>query len=68
MTNKTYLTWIHTRNWCEMNPEKTAAVVTPFGRFEIVYYENKPKETKLESVEFDHYDWIEKFFREGDSK
>lgn len=54
--NKSFLTWIQIRNWCELNPEKTAAIITPFGRFEIRYFINKPKDIKLETMEFINFD------------
>jgi len=38
---KSYLLWLHMRNWCEVNPNKVAAVVTPFGMFEIKFQTRK---------------------------
>lgn len=61
MTNKTYLTWTYTRGWCEKNPEKMAAIVTPKGIFEIVF---RPMEEKEISFKTEEYGWINKFFIE----
>lgn len=51
--NKSFIRWIQTRNWCELNPGKKAAIVTPYGRFEIIYIVHEKLEEKYESVEFD---------------
>lgn len=62
MTTKTYLIWTHTRNWCEQNPEKIAAIITPKGYFEITF---KPRDILSEKgFVTKEYDWLEKFFIE----
>ena len=65
MNQKTYLAWLHTRNWCESNPEKIAAIITPYGRFEIKYIVNQPRDIKLEVSEINQFDWIKKKFLEN---
>jgi len=50
---KSYLLWLHMRNWCEVNPNKVAAVVTPFGMFEIKFTPNKKDESEYEVKYFD---------------
>jgi hypothetical protein len=29
--------WLDTRSWCEQNPDRTAAIYTPQGTFEITF-------------------------------
>ena len=37
MTAKSVAAWRETKQWCERNPGKKAAIVTPDGTFEMVY-------------------------------
>ena len=45
--SRTDSVWRETRRWCENNPGKTAAVVTPMGMF-TVKYESSLKSAKEE--------------------
>lgn len=44
--DKSYLTWLHTQQWCKSNPGKTAGIMTREGMFSIVFksHDEMPKE------------------------
>jgi hypothetical protein len=50
--NKTFRVWELTKQWCEQNPGKLAAVVTPRGMFTITFKESphKPPHGAIEAV------------------
>ena len=63
--NKSTIIWLNTRNWCEMNPDKTAAIVTPNGTFQIKFVKKIEKNDNYTVHEFDESkNWIEKYFLE----
>lgn len=65
MMSKTYVAWMHTRQWCISNPRKKAAVVTREGTFEIVFIPRDKPVVVFDELANVPHDWIrERFTRE----
>ena len=56
MNQKTYMAWLSTIKWCECNPGKKAAIVTPDGVFEMTFTSDKTK--RESSFLCDGYDTV----------
>jgi hypothetical protein len=52
-TTKSYATWVATWVWCQANPGKIAAIVTPKGTFTVKY---DPQPEMLRGVEWTSYE------------
>lgn len=57
--NKFYINWFQTMQWCENNPEKLAAIITPKGIFEIKFKISTKEKYNFEGIDSD---WMSKYY------
>jgi hypothetical protein len=55
MFSRQMLVWLHTRNWCEIHPRQKAAIFTPMGMFEVIFYPDS-KDSDADKLIFEFHE------------